>query len=517
MIDYQKANNGSNKMLYNIFAVLIAFLSGVIINFFLSPFIVEKVGLDAFGFVTLANNIIIYLEILTIAINSMGARFIAISFHQNDMRKANEFFSTLFGANAIVAFGVLFLGILYVYWMDYFVFVPVQIYYDVKLLFIFLLLNFCLTLVMSAYGSIYMITNTLYISSGLQLKGNIIKLAIIIFLYYFLPPYISYYALAILISTLFIKYNDFRYKSILTPSLICNVRFARWYCLCKLTGSGIWNMINRLGAVLSVNLDVLFVTAFLGTESTGVYGLVKIIPTFFYSITGTLVSVFFPNLIELYAKRNMQAMKLEILKAMKLFAAIFNIPIVIFLAIGDSFFELWVPTQNAYNLYILSSILLFSLTVVGPATLIYNVFTIVNKVRLSSLLILFTGICAVIAVYASLRYLNWGLMGVAFFPTFFNLIRNVLFVIPYGGLCIGEKWQCFFPITIKSLILAIACVFIGVGIKKVVEINSWQTFLSVVVFLSIITFLFYYMFLFNKEDRRKINIKIVSIKEQFLK
>lgn len=468
MANYRK--NNSNKMIYNIFAVLVTFSSGVLINFFLSPFIVEKVGLEAFGFVTLSNNIIVYLEMLTIAINSMGGRYIALSFHQNDKKKTTEFFSTLFTANVIVAFVVFVLGWGYICWLDYFVFVPVEIYYDVKLLFMFLLFNFCLTMIMSAYGSIYIITNTIYISSELQLKGNIIKLAVIVALYCFLPPYISYYALAILISTLFVKYNDFKNKSILTPTLICNVKSAKWYCFCKLTGSGFWNMINRLGSVLSVNLDVLFVTAFLGTESTGVYGLVKIIPTFFYSITGTMVSVFFPNLIEMYAKKDMQKMKLEILKSMKLFAAIFNIPIVIFLAFGDSFFELWVPTQNAYNLYILSAILLFSLTVVGPATLIYNVFTVVNKVRLSSLLILFTGICAVIAVYVSLKYSNWGLMGVAFFPTFFNLIRNVLFVIPYGGICLGEKWQCFFPITIKSLMLAIACVFIGLGVKKLLKL-----------------------------------------------
>lgn len=516
MANYRK-NNSSNKMIYNIFAVLITFSSGVLINFFLSPFIVEKVGLEAFGFVTLSNNIIVYLEILTIAINSMGGRYIALSFHQNDKKKATEFFSTLFSANVIVAFFVFVLGWLYIYWLDYFVYVPTEIYYDVKILFMFLLFNFCLTLIMSAYGSIYIITNTLYISSELQLKGNMIKLIVVIFLYYFFPPYISYYALAILISSVFIKYNDLKNKSILVPSLICNVQLAKWYCLCKLAGSGFWNMINRLGAVLSVNLDVLFVTVFLGTESTGIYGLVKIIPTFFYSITGTMVSVFFPNLIELYAKKDMQKMKLEILKAMKLFAAIFNIPIVVFLALGDLFFELWVPTQDAYNLYILSAILLFSLTVVGPATLIYNVFTVVNKVRLSSLLILFTGICAVIAVYASLKYLNWGLIGVAFFPTFFNLIRNVLFVIPYGGVCIGEKWQCFFPMTIKSLILAMACVVIGMGTKSIVEINTWLRFFCVATFLSIVTFCFYYMFLFNREDKKRIKINLAAMKERALR
>lgn len=494
----------NNKMLYNVFAALITFLSSVVINFFLSPFIIEKVGLEAFGFITLANNIIIYLEILTIAINSMGGRFVALSFHQKDMMGASAFFSTLFITNLIVAFVVFILGCIWTYWMEYYVMVSEILFYDVKVLFVILLLNFCLTLIMSVYGSVYIITNTIYISSNLQLKGNVVKLLFIILLYYFLPPHISYYAFAILASTVFVKWCDFKNKRLLTPSLRCNIGLVKWDCLHKLTNSGIWNMVNRLGSVLSVNLDVLLVTLYLGAESTGVYGLVKIIPTFFYSITGTLVSVFFPNLIELYAQRDMLGMKTEILKSMKLFAVIFNVPIVVFLSLGDDFFALWIPNQDAHHLYVLSAVLLFSLTVVGPATLIYNVFTVVNKVRLSSLYILFTGICSVVAVYLSLKYSNWGLLGVAFFPTAFNLIRNVLFVIPYGGECIGEKWYCFFPITMKSLLLAVACALVGIAIKSVCTINSWMMLLIVAGLISLITFATYYVFLLDEQDRMKV-------------
>lgn len=490
-----------SKLLINILASLIAFTSSVVINFFVSPYIIRHVGIEAFGFITLANNFIIYIELLTVALNSMGGRFVALEYHRLEKREASEYFSTIFYSNLIM--GCVLVAVCTIFILNMQKFIPISdfIQNDIKLSYFIMLLNFVLSIVMSIYGSIYIISNTIYKSSKIQLISNCIKVSTIYIFFSFFAPHVSYYLISIFASNIYMQISNFLKKRELVKDISCSWKYFSAKKLKTVVSSGIWNTVNRVGSVLSVNLDVFLVTTFMGVEITGIYGLVKIIPNFFYSITGTLVSVFFPNLVELYAKNDYAGMTVELEKSMKIFALVFNMPIVAFLAFGDIFFSFWVPEQNVVQLYVLSSILLVSLTIVGPATLIYNLLTILNKLKLSSSLILCTGILGSSGVYLSLKYTDWGLIGVAAIPTLFNLIRNISFVIPYGALCLGKKWYYFHFISMRSLGSVIISVLSGVLYKSYIAINSWEMLIAAVFFVMLISFFVQYRFLLSGNER----------------
>ena len=76
----------------NLIAQVIAFGINLGISFFLTPFIVEKIGVEANGFVSLANNFVEYAQLITISINSMAGRFITIKLHQKNPEDANKYF-----------------------------------------------------------------------------------------------------------------------------------------------------------------------------------------------------------------------------------------------------------------------------------------------------------------------------------------------------------------------------------------------------------------------------------------
>ena len=58
--------------LVNIFAALITLGVQMFISFWLSPFVVGKLGEEAYGFINLANNFVSYASLVAIAINSMA-------------------------------------------------------------------------------------------------------------------------------------------------------------------------------------------------------------------------------------------------------------------------------------------------------------------------------------------------------------------------------------------------------------------------------------------------------------
>ena len=111
---------GENKQIaINMVAQVMVLIIHLAISFFLTPFIVRTIGVEAYGFVGLSNNIIGYMQVITVALNSMAGRFITIEYHKGNLRKANQYFSSVFYANCILGAVILLLSLGMVFYLEY--------------------------------------------------------------------------------------------------------------------------------------------------------------------------------------------------------------------------------------------------------------------------------------------------------------------------------------------------------------------------------------------------------------
>ena len=94
--------SNNKQLLINFIAMVIAFIANAGINFFLSGYIVNTVSEEAYGFIQLANTFVTYFTIITIAINSMSSRYIAIEYYKKNIDKANEYYMSTLFANIII-------------------------------------------------------------------------------------------------------------------------------------------------------------------------------------------------------------------------------------------------------------------------------------------------------------------------------------------------------------------------------------------------------------------------------
>ena len=78
--------SNNKQLLINFIAMVIAFIANAGINFFLSGYIVNTVSEEAYGFIQLANTFVTYFTIITIAINSMSSRYIAIEYYKKALK-----------------------------------------------------------------------------------------------------------------------------------------------------------------------------------------------------------------------------------------------------------------------------------------------------------------------------------------------------------------------------------------------------------------------------------------------
>lgn len=141
------------RLAINMAAQLLAFAVNMGISFFLAP-IIEAQMANTYGFVTLANQFVLYAQIVVSALNTMASRFVTIHIHRGEEQEAREYFSSVFFGNVIMAGIFLLPALVIVIFMGNlpFLHVPADALYDVQLLWAFVFLNFFLSIIMSIYS-----------------------------------------------------------------------------------------------------------------------------------------------------------------------------------------------------------------------------------------------------------------------------------------------------------------------------------------------------------------------------
>lgn len=137
----------------------------------------------------------------------------------------------------------------------------------------------------------------------------------------------------------------------LTPELKVFLRPKEMICskdaIRKLVGSGIWNTISNVGNILLSGLDLIICNLFLGAAAMGILSLSKILPNYMQQLSAAIRGAFAPELTINYAKGDKTAIFRDMNRAMKLTSIVMTIPIAVIVVLGDKFFQLWVPSQDA--------------------------------------------------------------------------------------------------------------------------------------------------------------------------
>lgn len=91
----------------NMIANVLSFGLSLLISFFLTPYVTQTVGIEAYGLIGLANSLTNYITVITAALNSMASHFIIIEFHKRNQEKANIYFNSVLIANTVLALIIL--------------------------------------------------------------------------------------------------------------------------------------------------------------------------------------------------------------------------------------------------------------------------------------------------------------------------------------------------------------------------------------------------------------------------
>lgn len=493
-----------NKLtLTNLVACLAAYTISFAIGFFTSPYLVSRVGAEAYGFVSLASNIIGYATIATIALNSMSSRFITIEYHKKNKEQANIFYSSGLLSNLIIALVLAIGSVAFILNIESILNISSSNVIDVKLVFGFTAISAIVGIVGSVVRGGYFVQNKIYLSNIKGAFENILRVVVIVLMYTTFITKTYYITLATFVATLFSFAYDLYFKKKLLPDMHFSYKKFRFRAVRELLSSGIWNALNQIGTILNTGLDLLLCNIFISGNLMGVLAISKTVPTMIQTIQGTLTGIFAPEIVIKSANSDDTGVKESLQYSIKIMGIIMNIPLGIYIGFGYVFFSLWQPTQDAGLLNTLSIMAIFETCFHTSTPGIYNVFVAQNKLRYISLVHLISGLVNTLLVIVLLNTTNLGVYSIALTSSLIGIVKTFAFIFPYAAKCIGEKWYYFYKASIKSFVSIVIIASIGIVFQKFISVDSWIKFFTMGGLTGIVALLINIRIVLKKSERKK--------------
>ncbi|MCR5655459.1 MAG: MATE family efflux transporter [Lachnospiraceae bacterium] len=500
----------SKQIMINMVASMVSTLVSLAISFVLSPIIIDKLDYEAYGFLTLANDFVSYANIAAMALNSMAGRFITVSLTKGDNEKANKYFNSTMYANIGIVAVLLLPCILITANLEHLVHISPALIGDVKLLFALTFFNFMITIVSTTFSTATFAANRLDLQAYRSIESQILRTGILVLTFFVLPfPIrVSYMGIATVVSTVYLTFSYIHYTKKLMPQITVSKSYFSWSTILEILSAGVWNTIMRAGQTLTNGLDILITNLLIGGTEMGYVSTSKTIVVAINTLYETISAVFTPSLTISFAKNNKDELVSDLTSAMKMTGFFANIPLCFVLAFGVSFYSLWLPhSGNEYDhsilftIYILTLLAMFGTIVGGVISPLFNVYTVVNKLKWNSIITLVMGIVNTVIVFVLLQTTSLGVYAVAGVSTALGIVKNMTFTPMYAAHCLNIPKRSFYPTIIRYILVSFAmgAAFFGLGLF--LPSDTWLWLFIDILICGVLGSILNLLFLFGRKER----------------
>lgn len=496
---------GSEKkrLAVNLVFQISSFIINMLISFLLVPYVVAHLGAESYGFVGLANNFAGYIAIVTVALNGIVGRYIIIEIGKNDYEKANNYFSSVTMANIITSVALFIIALVFCIYLDSFIEIPVQRIFDVKLLFISIFASFFMSVFGGSFGISTYANNRLDLSSMCQTSSLILRAAILVALFAFLPPHVWYIGFATLISALFVIATNLRFMKKLLPRIKFSVKYTSWKTIRELISVGIWNSVNLLSQNLMTGIDLLIASILLNTTIMGLLSLAKVIPLYIMQFYQMVAGVFMPRMIMFFGKGQMDELLRYTRLAMRVTGFMSVVPSIGLIVFGSPFYRLWLTTLSDKDIafvHVLSILSLFPYVISAFVTPLYNINTITLRLKVPVIVSLLLGIFSIATVVILLNTTDLGAYAIVGVSSTLVLLRILTFVPLYAAHNLKVKWHTFYP----QILQALLCSGLLIGLFSLVlfllPISNWPGLIVDALICGVLGYALSFFIIFNKSE-----------------
>lgn len=482
----------------------LAFAVNYAISLVLTPYIIESVGTDAYGFVSLAKNCAQYAMIITTALNSFASRYIAIEYHNNNIAKAKEYFSSVFWGNVGLGSCVLVVASICILFLDKILTISPAIVVDVKILFLLAFINFWITTVSSVYTAAAYIKNKLYISGIFKTLSYVAEAIVLISLYVLFPGKVFYVGFGLIALSLVIMLSNRWISRTYTPELSASHSLFSFAAVKRLVIDGIWASLNSLGNLLNSGLDLIVCNLLISPLAMGQVAVTKTIETIFAGLYQLVAQAFHPIFLRKYAVGDTDGLISELKQSIKVSGLLANLAFAGFLAFGLNYLNIWIPLEDTSLIYKLTLLTVVAGIATGSMTPLYYIYTLTVKIVFPCIVTIVGGIVNVVGMIILIKYTNLGIYSIVLTTTVIMSVINLITNPIYMAHVLKQKWWLFYPSIARNILSCIGISVALFGFSKLYQPSNWFELIVAILVSSAIGAVIHCCVVLNRSDWNRI-------------
>ena len=486
------SKNISKNLITNLLAVFVTML----VNFIITPVVTNRLGLVAYSYVGIINNLLSFFTVLTYTLNSMVGRFYTIHYQQKNVKEANGYISS--ALYTCIILGAILFPVLAIVtnFLDTLIVIEPEFVNDVKLAFFCSCISFLISTINSVFATGAYATNKLYITNTYTIMAGIIKAILTYSLFKFLEPHIWFISITTLLQNISVALLAYLCFLKLIPTVRFSTRFFSLKKSFDLLKAGAFNSVIMMGNTLMTQIDLLVGNRVIDAEAVGAYSIILTFSTMMRSLGSALSNSFSPTTLKIYAIKGVDGVREYSNQVVSLLGIILGWPSVIIACIGCSFVNIWL-NRDLSDLYYIFVILMLPMGVNLACTQLYVVQQAVNKLKIPASASIIAGVFNIILAVVLAK--KMGIYGIAIASTICFSLRNIVFQTLYTSIITKQKIYAYLIGLVKPLLSSFILFAIWSIVRLRVAINGIVEFIFVAFALSVLYFSISFIIMNHKE------------------
>ncbi len=448
----------------NLIANIIFFLINIIIGIILVPYFVSTLGVAAYGLIPLAASITGYVGIVVQSLNTSVSRYLTVDLQQEDFAAANRTFNTaIFGLSLLLLLMIPVIIVVSYFIPDIFS-VPAGYETDAILLFLGVSASFLIRSWSGNFTVQLFAYNRLDLQNIVNIVNIIVQTGLIVLFFTMYRPNLALVGLAYLLGAISASVIGIIMARKICPCLKISIRSIDMSRLKLLTNMSWWVIVNQIGTLLFLQIDLIVVNMIYGATSAGEYAVVLNWGVLLRNAAATIAGVLTPMVFTYYAKEHIVALIDMMRSSVKMMGLLMALPIGFICGFAPQILTIWVGEKYTY-LAPLMILMVFHLAINLSVMPLFSINVAYNKIRVPGIVTLLMGGMNVSLAILLPLLAGWGFYGVAAAGAIVLTLKNAVFTPWYAAKVMGIKVSTFagsmLPGIISTIIIAVAGLLAG--------------------------------------------------------
>lgn len=497
------------NLIFNIFNLVVSGLIG----FLYTPYLIKNLGVIAYGIIPLAMVINQYVSIFSSSLTSTLTRFYSVAYQQGNFKDASQYLTSSFVAVIILIVFIGIAAVILIFNFNVIINVPANLLSDAKLLFIYILISLCISLLSSFLNITLYAKNRLDYMNMISLVRSFTKVIFVVVFFQLIEVNLRVIGIAGIVSEILVLMLSLIYF-IKTNAREISIRFKYFNLqfLSPIIIMALWLIVHQVGDLGIYKIDLLIVNKFWSAKETGYLGAFSDFGSYLMSLMGVITSLFGPIILIAFSNNNHERIKQFIVEISFLVAILSAIIIGLLIGFAHPFITLWVGKEFStyYDWFILKLVSLPFYASAGVFSFVYRSWNFVKAPAITTLVL---GIINISILYIlakmsnrNIHYIEYILI-VSGITTFIQtyVLGVVMMKVTYKDVKLFEYLKNTFLIILTLICIVLFC-HLG---SRWVTISSWTALLSMCIAIGLSSLVLIYFTILNK-NHKKLIFKMVQ-------